>query len=216
MNVLEGISFIVTYIEAGIGILERILSSRTRLMKLLRRHSRLAYENIFLDEELDLQDPRGERAVLYRRQRVKLLTSEPAIIRDLCWGEGNPLAHFRAQGASKLAVRREGSKSVILLALNRRGGPGETRVLRSRRLIRDEFSDPRGYFELLVERPTKRISLKVIFPKSRPPRETEATSTPSRPHAQPVRHWLPDGRIALHWSQQNPVPFTQYSLRWSW
>src|SRR5437899_474485 len=59
----------------------------------------LAYETLWLELAFELCDARGERAVLTRRQRVRVLAADVVVLRELVWGEGKQLARYSAQGA---------------------------------------------------------------------------------------------------------------------
>jgi hypothetical protein len=215
MKIFEDLNAVITYVQASLALLERARELQKRLSRLVTKNTDYAYKNDFIDEELEIQDRLGRRAVLRRTHGVHVLSTEAPVIRQLCWGDGEPLAHFRVEGARKLGLASEGMKKVVLLGLPRSTGQ-TVHVLKTRRLIRDEFTDRRGYFELQVERPTGRFSLKVIFPSRRPPRDVEVTSIPQAAAVPAVKRCRSDGRTALSWTLRDPVPFAQYSMRWSW
>jgi hypothetical protein len=175
-----------------------------------------SYENVSLDIVLDIRDPKGQRAVLERRQRVRFLTSDSGAVRDLVWGEGNTLVHYTAVGARRLGVRPEGSKRAVLLALGRRPQRGEQASVRSRRVIAGGLTQPAEYWEAMVERPTQRLSLQVLFPPERPPREAHLVASAGQPTHRIRVRYRSDGRPCLSWRLRQPVPDCTYSLCWTW
>ena len=116
-----------------------------------------------------------------------------------------------------LGIQSEGPRRVLLLGLPHRPSKGDCAAVTSNRLIRDAFVDESPYAELLVERPTQRIGLKVLFPRSRPPLGDWVESLPpSLPVKRVSVRCGADGRPFLTWSLRRPERFTTYSLRWSW
>jgi hypothetical protein len=176
----------------------------------------VSYETISLDIVLDIEDAGGRRAIYERRQRVRFLAVDSGVVRDLVWGEGDPLARYTATGARRLAVQPDGSRKVVLLGLARRPQRGERVSIRSRRVIINGLTQRQEYCEVLVERPTCRLSMRVLFPRSRPPRDAVLLpSTGGMAYRVPVRYGA-DGRPVLCCSVKKPVPERIYSLRWSW
>src|SRR5215211_881912 len=74
-----------------------------------------SYENLLLDFSLDLQDARGRRAVITRKQRVHFLTAEAGVLSSPVWGEGIQLKRYLLTGARRLGMRPNGSRKVLLL-----------------------------------------------------------------------------------------------------
>ena len=176
-----------------------------------------AYETLWLDLVLDLKDPRGERAVLTRRQRVRFLTADAGFLRELFWGEGRLLARYRAQGAHRVAVHAEGSRGAVLLEPDHRAAAGDRLTVTSRRTIRGGFRRPQEYFEVFLERPTGALRLTILFPTSRPPRAARLVLAVGEQvlRSVPTRYG-PGGRPLLRCRVRNPVTAVTYSLRWDW
>jgi hypothetical protein len=212
---------IVTGIAAAVGSLavlgRQLAALRALAREVLPRRSGAAYENLLLELIWEIQDRRGLRAVLDRRQRIRFLRDEAEVVRELAWGEGEQLARYRVRGARRMLVRPEGSRQAVLLGLHRRLGRGDQLTLSTRRFIRAAFRDSTEYCETMLERPTRRVTLTVIFPRGRPPYEAHVTATPEerRSHALPIRFGA-DGRAFLRWSRKDPSVGHTYSLRWSW
>ena len=83
--------------------------------------------------------------------------------------------------------------------------------------ILDGFGESQEYFETLVERPTRQLLLRVIFPKTRPPKNAslvveEADSL----HRNLSLRLMNDGRPFVSMMIKHPELFRTYSLRWSW
>jgi hypothetical protein len=192
------------------------------IVSALRRRVRpvwppMPYETLWLELVLDLDDPRGERAVLTRRQGVRFLSQGGAVVRELVWGEGEQLVRYHARGARRLAVRPEGSKRAVLLDPDRRPAVGDRLTIESRRTIRGGFRGRSEYCEAYLERPTGRVDLTIIFPAAHPPTRAQLVraTTETVLRLVPVRYRA-DGRAVLRCRLRHPDPATTYSLRWSW
>ena len=218
MKIFEIMSAVAASLAALSKLAVELRAAASRLAQIAERlRHQSSYETLLLDVELDIRDRRGRRAIVNRRQRVQFLREDTGVIRELVWGEGEPLAGYSVQGAQRLGVRREGSRRVILLGLPRTYAKGERALVTSRRLIRGALTEQTAYAEMFVERRTRRIGLKVLFPKSRPPRDAHLTTSPATASSERIRtRYGPEGRPYLVWKRRNPERFTTYSLNWRW
>jgi hypothetical protein len=115
-----------------------------------------------------------------------------------------------------VGVRQEGSTRAVLLALPSKPHKGDMVRLVSSRVVRDPVVGGSGYAESYVERPTRRLALKVLFPRSRPPSEARLVVSPSDTSRTLRVRYGRDGRPFLSYSLTNPKLFARYSLRWLW
>ena len=202
---------------AAVDLLRELRSLLTTVVGLRRPRPPVAYETVSLALQLELQDARGERAVLRRRQRVRFLGDGGAVVRELLWGEGDQLVRYQARGARRIGVRSEGSKRAVLLDPDARPSPGDRLTIESRRTIRSGFRARQEYCEAFLERPTGSLELTVVFPPKRPPTTAQLVQAPSERVLRrlPVR-FRADGRAVLRCRLRRPEPGTTYSLRWAW
>jgi hypothetical protein len=213
MGVTETIKQLALALEAALIVRTRIMA----LLRSLKRHSKeTSYENISLSLTLDIHDTKGRYASIIREQKVQFLAGESGVITNPIWGEGNLLGALEVSGATLMASRIEGSRRVLLLALDRRTIKGRRVTIRSRRLVKRAFTRSREYLEAFIERPTRQLNLRVLFPKSRPPKDAHFVSTPCRSPDGEVRVTTSTGRPSLSKRIRNVSPETTYSLRWSW
>ena len=199
------------------GLLRQIAVLMPLLSQIRPRQVLPAYENLRLDLVLDIQDEHGRRAVLTRRQRIRLRSGGDIVVRDLVWGDGAPLARYWVAGARRLSVQPEGSRRTVLLRMAQPATRGSVQTLQSRRLIKDGLRERTEYCEALVERPTGRLTMKVLFPDARPPRDAHLVTSPQRAPSRQLRvRYGPEGRPYLAWRTTAPIQDTVYSLRWRW
>jgi hypothetical protein len=216
MRIEEASTQIFAAIESLLLIAERIVVI-AKSAKLLRAQApRFSYENTYLALTLDLRDSRGKRALITRKQSVRFLTEEAGVLTSPGWGDGSQLKDFHVAGAEWLGTRSDGPRKVVLLALSRRSSKDARFTVITRETALNSFLKATEYFEARVERPTTRLSLKVLFPKGRPPAEAYLSATGlDAPQKLPVRLG-PDGRASLSWSAAKLAPDATCSLRWSW
>ena len=217
---------ITPLLTAALSIVQRLLELDARAWEAIantvlrlfgRGEPESSYENVSLSIELELCDTKGKRAVLRRRQRVRFLSEEAGVVRDVIWGEGKTLAGYSVDGAELLSVRHEGSKKVVLLGLPTRPGKGEGITLKTERTILDGFRPSEGYLETGVERATARLRLRVLFPPDRFPTRVRVESSPPliATHSLAVR-LTESGKSYATWGIEDPKRLVTYRIRWTW
>ena len=87
------------------------------------------------------------------------------------------------------------------------------------RRIRQGWTAPEEWLEIAINHHTRRLSVRVIFPKARPPRHAfliEESTGAARELKQ--RRWQADrqGRTVLIWQKRQPQLGETYLLRWEW
>jgi hypothetical protein len=218
MMILDAVTQLGTALEALIRImrlLQPVLKTMWPFFNV--RAPRVVYETVSLTIALDIQDVQGKRAVLLRHQQVQFSVADVGVVRDLVWGDGNPLVRYSVRGGQRLAVQPEGSKRIVLIGLTPHPQRGARARVRSRRLVQDALTGDTEFLETMVERPTKRLALQVRFPRGRPPKEAYMVTSPPAGAVQRIPiQCAADGRASLTWRQSKPDAFRTYSLRWSW
>jgi hypothetical protein len=211
-DVLHQLVTLVTTVRRAVPTLPR-----TRLPLCAARRPSQAYETLSLTLRLELADPRGARAVLTRRQRVRLLTPDGVFLREVIWGEGNQLARYSVQGARRVGRRPEGAQRALLLDPERPVGVGALLTITSRRTITAGFTATEEYCGTLLERPTGRLEFTVVFPPERPPRAARLLGgVPDQVLRTIVARYDANGRATLRCRIAKPAAATPYRLQWRW
>lgn len=215
---LPSLELVTAVLTAATGVISEVRRTVRALVQ-WRKESNPATSYITdnLELDLDIADDRGHKAVLTRRQRITFLVGESGVVREPVWGDGDALAHYRVDGAQRLGVRPEGMTRAVLLGLGGPATPGERATVTSRRTIRGGLLGTDEYLAAHLERPTGRLSLRVRFPRSRPPRTAQIVCLPAK--GPPLRLAVRvgrDGRPVLSWRARNLADPCTYVLRWSW
>lgn len=219
MNLLSIVTAVATSLAGLLKLDERSWKRLANLVAKVthRGQSRTSYENLDLYIALELCDVEGKRAIVRRTQRVRFLTEETGVVRDVVWGEGDALAGYHVSGAEQLSVRREGSKKVVLLGLPTNPGKGEEMTFKTERIVKGGFKHDEAYLEASVERPTRRLALSVVFPRNRPPKAARIEASPPAVSTRALRVRLDSrGRAHIAWSHSRPKHLVTYRIRWSW
>ncbi|MCZ7545092.1 MAG: hypothetical protein M5R40_16915 [Anaerolineae bacterium] len=114
---------------------------------------------------------------------------------------------------------REGHRWRVLISLRETKNKGDVDEFHIERTIRDGFTGAVEDFQTEIAHTTCRLSLSVIFPKSRFPKEAslvEQNAARTVELGPSHRATLPDGRQQVVWRADKPVLFEAYILRWRW
>lgn len=204
----------------GSDVLE-MLSALWRLGRKIiksRAHEGM-YEVLDLQSRLELQDAKGEKAILYKRQRVRFLQDNIIAFQDKAWGDGEIFADYKCSPGVAADRYREGHRYRVLISLRHTMNRGDSEEFHIERTIKNGFRKDLEDFQTEIDHPTKKMSVSVVFPRKRPPSkvwmiEQNATRTTE---LGPEHHQsMPDGRQQITWSITKPRLFEAYILRWSW
>ena len=180
-------------------------------------HPTLSYDTYALALRLEISDAQGDHAVLSRRQQIRVRVADGLVVREVIWGEGRQLARYRLQGARRLGMRREGAQQALLLDPDGPASAGRTLTLRSRRTIRGGFRQTEEYCATLLERPTGRLLISVVFPVERPPQRAQLVGgLPERVLRRVAVRYQADGRARLVCRLRQPAVAMPYRLEWTW
>ncbi len=215
MNMPDASKQILVIVESLLLIGERALAIVRSLNLIKARTVPYSYENLLLDFHLDLKDLHGQRAVLTRKQRVHFFTAEAGVLSSPVWGEGTQLRRFELTGAMRLGARPDGFRQVLMLGLQRPTVKDLKAAVVSRQTMANAFLRKQEYMEAVVERPTKRLTLRAVFPKGRPPTDAYLSTSSGVAEKLSVRIGQ-DGRARISWSFNQPALDTVYSMRWAW
>ena len=177
------------------------------------------YEVLEYDSILELLDNRGERAKFSKRQKVRYLQDNIIAYQDQAWGDGEILLKYRCSPGVPVDRYRPGQKTYILISLREVKHRGDVDEFHIQWQMRKCFPRKQEQWETEISHPTKRLVMRLIFPKDRPPFRTaliEDTRRKSTWLSESSQRQLPDGRWQVEAEIQQPILHERYSLRWEW
>jgi hypothetical protein len=215
MNVLETASQAISVIQQALPTMKALVSLIQGGQAILGS-SRFSYENLLLDLTLDIGDESGRRAIVRRKQQVRFLANEAGVLRSSFWGDGDQVLRHRSSGATRLGSRTEGSQKVLLLGLERPARKGSVVEVQTTETVSDALLGQHEYFEAAVERPTRRLRMRVVFPAGRSPQNIYLNAGSGVNQLKLPMHRNANGRPTVGWSLSHARIDTLYSLRWTW
>ena len=85
--------------------------------------------------------------------------------------------------------------------------------------MHNAFLKSTGFWGTAINHRTKKVTIEIIFPKDRPPRQlsiTENNLQRTRTLGNNIQNILPDGRVKIVWEKENPRLYENYLLKWEW
>jgi hypothetical protein len=177
------------------------------------------YEVLRFDATLELQDARGETAVLAREQQLRFLQDGVVGLYHQVWGAGELFADYEVQPGVVADRFRLGARHITLISLRQVKNRGDRLRLHIRRQIRKGWTEPEEWLQIAVDHQTRVLRVRLIFPKARPPQRAyliEETTGAERELER--RGWQVDrqGRTQIVWQKSKPPWGETYLLRWEW
>jgi len=204
----------------GSDVLEvvSLLWRLTKRILSLKVHEGL-YEVLDYETRLELLDTNGEKAVLHKRERVRLLQSNIIAYQDQAWGDGEIFADYKCSPGVAVDRCREGHRVRVLISLRTIKNRDDVEEFRIERTIGRGFTKAVEDLQIDIDHTTRRFSISVVFPRQRFPKHValiERNATRSIPLTNEHQLRLPDGRQQWTWSTDKARLFEAYILRWEW
>ena len=183
---------------------------------LVNRRHRTAYKVLNSEISLELLDSKGRKAIYRKVQTIKFLQDTIAY-QDTAWGNGDIFADYKVSPGKAVDFFRDGDRHRILISLRGTKQKYETTTIRIERLIRDGYTHDTEDFQADVDHTTKELSLAVIFPKNRHPKQVQWIEQQSKRSINAENtQTLPDGRQKVSWQIKHPKLHERYIMRWHW
>lgn len=190
----------------------------TRRILSLKAHEGM-YEVLEYKVELKILDPKGEKAVLHKREKVRFLQDNIIAYQDQAWGDGEIFAGYQCSPGVAVDQYREGHRYRILISLRETKNHNDVEEFRIDRTIKRGFTKDVEDFQIEIDHVTRQFSISVILPKKRFAKQViliERNTTKSTILEAENQTILPDGRQQWTWTTDHPRLFENYILRWQW
>jgi hypothetical protein len=177
------------------------------------------YEILEYESTLDLLDGRGKMARLTKCQRVKFLQDSVLAFQDYGWGDGETFASYACSPGVVVDRYQEGDRWNVLISLRETKNSGDIEEFHIQRCIKGGFTGKEEWSQVEIRHKTRRLRMRVIFPKGRPCRSarliTRSQHTSRTLGSEHLRE-LPDGRQQLTWETRDIKQMEVYTLKWRW
>src|SRR5260221_8462922 len=128
------------------------------------------YEVLGLDLRLELKDTKGQKAVLYKTEKVRFLQDNIIAYQDKAWGDGEIFAEYKVSPGVEADRYRDGYRYRILISLRETKKRGDIEEFHIERSIRDGFTKSVESISTDIDHITRKLSLKIVFPEKRFPK----------------------------------------------
>ena len=177
------------------------------------------YEVLNYETTLELLDSKGKKAKLKKKEEVRFTQNNIIAYQDQAWGDGKILLNYRCTPGTPVDRYRSGYKTHILISLREVKNKGDMDEFNIEWGIQNGFMSKTGFWSTEICQRTKRITIQVIYPKTRPPlRVWVLEKNTQRTHTLDIKEkkQLPDGRWLVSWEKNQPRLYEHYILNWEW
>lgn len=173
-----------------------------------------------LDFELGLKllDAGGRSAEVIRVERLRFHQDGVMGIYHQIWGEGE-LQDYQVEPGVVADRFSVGPRTFILISLREVKNRGDELTLTTCRRVSLGWTQSEEWLEAALSHRTAKITLKVTFPKGRPPTSAELVELPAGNRARIERtRWTTDqsGCTTIRLTRKRPQVGSSYVLRWTW
>ena len=213
MEILKNVLFFVLRLE----VVKRVTSQFIANLPFMPAQN--MYEVYDYKVTLDLQDRKGKKAVYSQQQKLHFLQDNVMAMQDIAWGEGNIFADYKVSPGKAVDRYREGHRHHILISFRETKSRGDVEQVNIERTILDDFTNDEEDWQTEVRNRIHQMTISIIFPKNRPPREVtliEQNTQRSKPIGREKFIRLPNGRRKVYWKMKKPKLYEAYIIAWKW
>jgi len=177
------------------------------------------YEVLDYECRLELKDKSGHKATVHKREKIRYLQDYITSYQDQAWGDGEIFLNYRCSPGIPVDEFRLGHKTCKLISLREFRKKGDTDEFHIEWNMRRAFLKTTGFWGTGIRYRTKKVTVKIVFPKDRPPLSasiTESNLQKTRILGKDVYKLLSNGRTMIIWENLNPRLYENYVLRWEW
>ncbi len=188
--------------------------------KIVRGWSREGvYEVLDYECQLELKDTDGKLATIQKREKIRYLQDYITSYQDQAWGDRNVFLNYRCSPGVPVDEFRLGHKTYKLISLRESRNKGDRDEFHIEWDMQRGFLKSTGFWGTAISHRTKKVIVKIVFPKARPPLHisiVESNLQRTRDLAKVAQKLLPDGRTMITWENENPRLYENYVLKWEW
>jgi hypothetical protein len=177
------------------------------------------YEVLEYECRLELKDKNGHLATIEKREKIRYLQDYITSYQDQAWGDKNVFLDYRCSPGVPVDEFRLGHKTYKLISLRESRNKGYMDEFHIEWKMQRGFLKSTGFWGTAISHRTKKVTVRVVFPKDRPPLHASIVeSNLQRPQTleKDTQTVLPDGRTMVTWENTKPQLYENYVLKWEW
>lgn len=168
---------------------------------------------------MDLTDREGKRAYVKRKMRIRAQQSYlDSFVHTDIFADGR-LGNCEVKPGKIIEEYQDVGRTLVKHKLDRPFKRGEMTECEISYPMYDSFTRPAEYFNVSISKPTRKVSLRIIFPQGRLCKTFQVQNfqggTSSWVEDQPTLQEV-DGRQELFWEKNKPLYLTSYRVLWTW
>jgi len=168
---------------------------------------------------VELADREGKTAYVKRKMRIHAQESYlDSFVHTDIWADGR-LANIEVKPGKITEQYQELGRTLVVQKFDRPFKRDEVAECEIADTMYDSFTRTSEYFNVSISKPTKKVSLRIIFPRDRLCKTFQVQNfqggTSSWVEDQPILQEV-DGRQELFWAKNKPIYLTSYRVLWSW
>jgi len=177
------------------------------------------YEVLDYECRLELRDTDGRHASVQKREKVRYLQDYITTFQDQAWGNGRIFVDYRCSPGIAVDQYQSGRNTYKLISLRELKNKGDVDEFNTEWKVTNGFRKSAGFWGTSINHSTRKVTVKVVFPRGRSPRRVSMLETNlQRTHVlgPETRQNLPDARTLIVWEKVNPLLYEDYILQWDW
>ena len=177
------------------------------------------YEALEYEDEWEFLDDIGKLATHTKRVKARFIQNNVIAIHDYIWGDGEIMIDYKCNVGIIADNYSYGTRKNVLISLRDIKQRGEELDLELSRKVKDGFLQPSEWIQVAVLYKTKHMTMRVIFPQSRPCKRVNLINNSGTLKREVSRNeiiGLPDGRQMIQLHFNNPKMNETYTLQWDW
>lgn len=177
------------------------------------------YEVLDYEYQIELKDKSGKHATIKKREKIRYLQDHITSYQDWAWGDKKVFLNYRCSPGIAVDEFRLGHKTCKLISLRELRSKGDIDEFHMEWDMMQGFLKSTGFWGTGIRHRTKKVTVKVIFPKDRPPLQasiTESNLQRTQILGIEAQKLLPDGNTMIIWENSNPRLYENYVLKWEW
>ncbi len=164
-----------------------------------------------------IEEPDGHDVVYLRRLKVRVLRNNTYAMRDQVWGDGTIGPAQADPGRVCDEFSDDDGRRTAVISLGEVKHRGDTGTYSVTRRIEGVFAEDPCFVQVEALADTRRLEIRVVFPRQRPPDSASFTRQRARHRREPLTiKGRPDGRQEVSKVVTHPARDELLTLSWQW